>query len=206
LQEQLKGQARELEEARDERAALAEVLRVISRSPNDTQPVFETILRQVPRLCQAPFCWIFRYDGQLIHFVAAHGLSQEAVEVFRNAYPIPPGRASAAARAILDGVVAEVPDIPADPEYQHSHLAAMMNFRSVVAVPMLKGGCSLGAIIMSRPQAGRFPEPQIRLLCNFADQAAIAIENTRLFNELRESLQQQTATADVLKVISSICR
>jgi class 3 adenylate cyclase/putative methionine-R-sulfoxide reductase with GAF domain len=202
LQEQLKGQARELEEARDERAALAVVLRVISSSPNDTQPVFETILRHVPRLCQAPFCWIFRYDGQLIHFVAAHGLSQEVAEVFRSAYPMPPGRASAAARAILDGVVAEVPDIPADPEYQHSHLAAMMNFRSVVAVPMLKDGSSLGAIIMARPQVGRFPEPQIRLLCNFADQAVIAIENTRLFNELRESLQQQTATADVLKVIS----
>jgi two-component system, NtrC family, sensor kinase len=169
LQEQLKGQARELEEARDERAALAVVLRVISSSPNDTQPVFETILRHVPRLCQAPFCWIFRYDGQLIHFVAAHGLSQEVAEVFRSAYPMPPGRASAAARAILDGVVAEVPDIPADPEYQHSHLAAMMNFRSVVAVPMLKDGSSLGAIIMARPQAGRFPEPQIRLLRNFAD-------------------------------------
>jgi two-component system, NtrC family, sensor kinase len=80
LQEQLKRQTRELEEARDERVALAEVLRIVASSPNDAQPVFESIVNSVPRLCQAKYCWVFRFDGELIHFAAEHGLSHETVE------------------------------------------------------------------------------------------------------------------------------
>jgi hypothetical protein len=86
LQEQLTDQARDLEGARDERAALAEVLRIVASSPNDAQPVFESIVKSVPRLCQARYCWVFRFDGELIHFAAEHGLSDETVESIRKNY------------------------------------------------------------------------------------------------------------------------
>src|ERR1700730_16162543 len=100
--------------------------------------------KHVPRLCNAQYCWVFRFDGKLIHFAAEHGLSPAVAQVFRSAYPLPPGDGTAASRAILDGAVAEIPDIHADPTYQHGHLADMMDFRRIVAVPMLKAGSSLG--------------------------------------------------------------
>jgi two-component system, NtrC family, sensor kinase len=201
---------RELAEALERQSATNEVLRVIASSPNDIQPVFNTIVISSARLCNARYCWVFRFDGKLIHFAAEHGLSPETTADLRRRYPIPPGRASAAARAVLACAVAEIPDVQADPDYEHADGAKTMNFRSLVAVPMLKDGHALGTIVLARTQTGRFPEQQIELLRTFADQAVIAIENARLFQaeqqrtrELRESLQQQTATSEVLKVISS---
>ena len=200
---------RELREALERHAATNEVLRVIARSPSDTQPVFDTIVTSAARLCKARFCWVFRFDGKLIHFAAEHGLSPEYAEEIRSRYPIPPGRTSAAARAILTGAVAEIPDAQVDTEYEHADGAKAKGFRSLLAVPMLKDGHAVGAIVIARTQTGRFPGQQIELLRTFAQQAVIAIQNVRLFDaetartrELTESLQQQTATADVLKVIS----
>ena len=201
---------RELAEALERQSATNEVLRVIASSPNDIQPVFNTIVISSARLCNARYCWVFRFDGKLIHFAAEHGLSPETTADLRRRYPIPPGRASAAARAVLACAVAEIPDVQADPDYEHADGAKTMNFRSLVAVPMLKDGHALGTIVLARTQTGRFPEQQIELLRTFADQAVIAIENARLFQaeqqrtrELRESLEQQTATSEVLGVISS---
>jgi signal transduction histidine kinase len=216
LQKQLDQRTRELAEAQkrlvealEQQTAAAEVLRIISNSPSDAQPVCDAIAKHVPRLCKAPYCWVFRFDGKLIHFAAEHGLSPAVAQVFRSAYPLPPGDGTAAARAILHGAVAEIRDIHADPTYQHGHLADMMDFRSIVAVPMLKDGRSLGAIVVPRSQTGPFPRQHLDLLRTFAGQAVIAIENVRLFEaeqartrELSESLEQQTATSEILGVIS----
>jgi two-component system, NtrC family, sensor kinase len=200
---------RELKEALEQQAAAGEVLRVIACSPSDTQPVFDTIATSAARLCNARFCWVFRFDGKLIHFAAGHGLSPEYTEEIRSRYPIPPGRASAVARAVLTGAVAEIPDAQADRGYEHADGAKAKGFRSLLAVPMRNDGHALGAIVIARTQTGRFPGQQIELLRTFAEQAVIAIENVRLFEaeqqrtrELQEALDYQTATSDVLEVIS----
>ena len=189
-------------EALEQQTATADVLKVISASPTDVQPVFDAIATSAATLCDAQFCHVFQYDGALVHFVAEHGLAPEAVETLRRAYPVAPGRASAAARAILSRAIEEIPDVLADPDYQHGNFARTMNFRGIVAVPMLRDGAPIGAIALSQSKVGRFSARQIDLLKTFADQAVIAIENVRLFNETKDALDRQTATAEVLKVIS----
>jgi GAF domain-containing protein len=210
LQEQLDARTRELVEALEQQTATSEVLRVISSSPADTQPVFKTIAESAARLCNAQYCYVYRFDGTLIHVGWFHGHTLEVAEIARKAYPMAPGRGSAAARSIVSGAIEEIPDVLADVDYAHGSYAKIMRYRSIVAVPMLKDGRPIGAIAVPRPQIGLFPERQIQLLQTFADQAVIAIENVRLFEaeqertaELTEALEQQTATADVLRVISS---
>src|SRR6516225_8444184 len=202
--------ARELKEAREQQVATADVLKVISRSPSDVQPVFDVIAESARRLCGGQFCFVYRFDGQLLHFVAHHSLTPEVLEMNRRAYPAPPSRRSAAARAILERGFVQIPDINADPDYVLGPMAVVGDYRSVVAVPILRDGLAIGSIAVARAQAGLLPDPQIELLKTFADQAAIAIENVRLFSaeqqrtrELGESLQQQTAAANVLRIISS---
>jgi GAF domain-containing protein len=217
LQEQVAALTRELTEARDEltealeyQTAAGEVLSVISRSPSDVQPVFDMIAESAARLCEGQFCFVYRFDGQLLHFVAHHSLTPEVLEMNRRAYPAPPSRRSAAARAILERGFVQVPDINADPDYVLGAQAMVGHYRSVVGVPILRDGVPIGAIAVARAQAGLLPDRQVELLKTFADQAVIAIENVRLFDEvqartrdLSESLEQQTATSEVLKVISS---
>ena len=210
LEKKVEALTRELSEARERETATTEVLRVIASSPNNIEPVFNSIVTSAARLCKAQFCWVFRFDGKLIHFAAEHGLSPEYTEAIRSRYPMPPGRASAAARAVLTGAIAEIPDVQADPEYEHRDDAKAVDFHSLLAVPMLKDSHTLGAIVIARTQTGRFPGQQIELLRTFADQAVIAIENVRLFEaeqqrsrELSDALEQQTATSEVLEVISS---
>ena len=167
------------------------------------------IAESAQRLCHAQYCFVYRFDGELLHFVSHHGLTPEVLEMNRRAYPAPPGRKSAAARAVLERRIVQIPDVKADAEFALGPMAKIGGFGSVVGVPILRDGVPVGSIAVTRVQTGLIPERLTELLTTFADQAAIAIENVRLFDaeqqrsrELAEALEQQTATADVLQVIS----
>ena len=192
----------ERDEAREQQTATAEILRVIRASPTDVQPVFDMIAESASRLCAAQFCFVYRFDGQLLHFVAHHSVGPKAVEINRRAFPQPPSRKSVAARAILEQSVVQIPDVNADPDYALGELAAVCGYRSGIGIPILRDGVPVGSIAIARAEAGLFPNRQVELLKTFADQAVIAIENVRLFNDTKEALEQQTATSEVLKVIS----
>jgi GAF domain-containing protein len=135
------------------------VLNVISRSPTNIQPVFDMIAESAARLCEAQFCFVYRFDGHLLHFVAHHGVTTDVVEINQRAYPAPPSRRTVAARAILERGVVQVPDVDADPDYA----LRGMGFRSAVGVPMLRDGVPIGSIAVTRAQAGLLPEQQIAL-------------------------------------------
>jgi len=192
-----------LKEASEQQAATTEILRVISSSRIDVQPVFDTIAASVLRLCDAQFSAIFRFDGQLIHIAAFRNVTPEGAAAFRNAYPCPPGRGGNTQRAVLTGSIVHMPDVLNDPEYVYQEAAKQANFRSALSVPMLIGEQPVGAISVFRAAARPFPDSQIELLKTFAAQAVIAVENVRLFNVTNDALEQQTATAEILRVISS---
>jgi GAF domain-containing protein len=192
----------ETREALEKQTATAEILRVISRSPTDLQPTFDAIAANASALSGAAAGMVFRYDGSLIHFVANYGLPERTLEATRQGFPCPPGHQSATTRAIQTRDVVHVADVGADPEYTLQPIVES-GWHTALAVPILQDGDPVGAITVARREVEPFSQPQIDLLKTFADQAAIAIENVRLFNETREALEQQTATAEVLQVINS---
>jgi two-component system, NtrC family, sensor kinase len=200
---------KKLAEALEQQTATSEVLSVISRSLTDIQPVFDMIAGSAARLCDAQYCFVYRFDGHLLHFVAHHGLTADVLEINRRAYPAPPSGRSVAARAILERSVVQISDVNADPDYALGTMATVGGYRSAVGVPILRDGRPIGSIAITRAQAGLLPDQQIELLKAFADQAVIAIENVRLFDEVQartrevqESLEYQTAISGVLNVIS----
>ena len=200
LFDEVQARTRELSEALDQQMAMSEVLRVISNSPTDLAPVFDTILTNATRLCEGNFAVLWQYDGEGLVGAAQHNVSPGFGELCRNT-KLRLGPEGAVRKAALERRTVQVADITVEPGFSPVVLQ-YENARTVLAVPLLREKDLVGVVGIWRREVQPFNEQQVALVRTFADQAAIAIENARLLNELRESLQQQTATADVLKVIS----
>jgi signal transduction histidine kinase len=182
-------------------------LSVISSSPTDLQPVFDTILEKATRLCDAHMGTLGLYDGEKYRNVAQRGSKPEYIKhIFRGPYPL--DSAPIMKRMVTDRKAVHVPNLGELPQYRDGNPAAVATFelggaRTVLAVPMLKEERVVGGIFIYRPEVSPFTQKQIDLVSTFASQAVIAIENVRLFNEINEALQRQTSIAEILRVISS---
>ena len=205
--------AHELAKAREQQAATSEVLHIIAQSPKSVQPVFEAIVANAARLCDATFSAVATFDGELLHLTAVNRMSSQEMAAYHSLFPRRPARDFIIGRAFIDKTTVHVEDIEADPDYDQrtlSVLKAAAPYRTYLGIPIFRDGVPIGAIGCGRRKVKPFTEAEITLVKSFADQAVIALENTRLLSELRqrtddltESLEQQTATSEVLKVISS---
>jgi signal transduction histidine kinase len=198
----------ELRESLQQQTATADVLKAISRSTFDLQTVLNTLTESAAGLCEADVAAIIRQRGTANYWATSYGLPPEHSERIKS-LPIVPGRGTVVARVLLEGHTVHVPDVLADSEYTFFEAQKIVGFRTALGVPLLREGSPIGVLALMRCSVRPFTDKQIELVETFADQAVIAIENVRLFDEvqtrtrdLTESLQQQTATADVLKVIS----
>jgi two-component system, NtrC family, sensor kinase len=192
----------ETKESLEQQTATAEILKVISGSPTDVKPVFDAILKSAVALCGAELAAAFPFDGKLVHLRATHNWSPEALEYFSRVYPSPPSPKLLSGRTILAKTIVEISDAAADPHYDPNSVITG-HWRRMLGVPMLREGEPLGALVVAWREPGETPRRQVELLQTFADQAAIAIENVRLFNETKESLEQQTAISEILRVMSA---
>src|SRR6185295_14009990 len=204
---ELEARNAELTESLEQQTATAEILRAISGSTTDIQPVFEAIAENAVRLSGALFGSVYRFDGELIHMVADHNYPSAALEFSRRSFPTRPSRQTFTGRVILERTVVHVPDVSQDRErLQARDVAEVVGFRSALSVPMLREGSPIGAITVFRGSAGPFSDKHIALLQTFADQAVIAVENARLFKELEARTGELTRSVDQLTALGEVGR
>ena len=200
---------RELAEALERQKATGEILATISNSTTDLQLILDTIVRAAGRLCDAEFSLIYKLQDGQYHMAVTNNTARAFIE-YAAAHPLAPGRGTLIGRTALEQKTIHLPDCLADPEYVALEYQRVGNYRTVLGVPLRQGGAPVGVIALMRTVVKPFTERQIELVTTFADQAVIAIENARLFDEVKartrdlaESLEQQTATSEVLQAISS---
>jgi len=194
----------QVSQALEQQTATGDILRVISQSQTDVQPVFEAIADSAQRLCDAKHGNVFLFDGELIHLAAVVGSDAAGTEAVRRSFPQPASKVSATTRAILTLRPVVIPDVLDDSEYRLIEMVHTAEFRSTMSVPMLRVGEAIGAITVTRSEPGSFPEKQLALLQTFADQAVIAIENARLFRELEARTHDLTRSVGELRALGDV--
>ena len=193
---------RELNDARQQQTATADVLKIISRSTFDLQTVFDALVGSAAKLCEAENAFIFRYDGDVLRMASGHNVTPE-LRKFVESHPIRPGRYSTTGRAASERRTIHIADVRADPEYDYG-ATQVFSTRTVLAVPMLRGEELLGVLTLFRPEACPFTEKQIDLVTTFADQAVIAIENARLFDEVQARTRELSQSIGELHALGEI--